>query len=102
MEVNSAVSQKPLSRQEQKEAQIRAKLAAKFGKKVLPKKVENDKAEISVQARKRSQPGDDDYADIKNNDPNSEDTKDKLKALLKTGAFQFNDKERSVLSEILK
>lgn len=101
MEVNSATSQKTFSPIEKQQAEIRAKLAAKFGNKVLPKQKE-DKAEISVKAQKRAEPGDEDFADVKNNNPNSEETREKLKALLKTGAFHFNDKERGALSEILK
>lgn len=101
MEVNNTSGQKTLSPKEKQQAEIRKKLAAKFGNKVLPKKKE-DKAEISVKAQKRAEPGDEDYADIKNNNPTSDETREKLKALLKTGAFHFNDKERGALSEILK
>ena len=40
--------------------------------------------------------------DIKKNDPNDPMTKEKLKTLLTSGAVNFGDKERAVLSKILK
>ena len=39
--------------------------------------------------------------DIKSNNPNSEETKDKIKGLLVTGSFNFNEKEKAALQEIL-
>ena len=41
------------------------------------------------------------FGDVQSNDPNSEVTREKLRALLKTGAFSFNDGERSALNDIL-
>lgn len=101
MDVTHAMSQKKLSRNDIKQAAIREKLAQKFGKKVLPKKKE-DKVEISAKAEKRLEPGDDKYADIGTNDPKNEDTRAKLMGLMKSGGFQFSDKEREALSEILE
>ncbi len=39
---------------------------------------------------------------IGNNDPNSLMTREKLKELLRSGAFSFNESEKKVLAEILK
>jgi len=41
-------------------------------------------------------------SDIAKNDPNLPETTEKLKSLLSTGAFAFNDKEREALSKILE
>lgn len=101
MKTTDATSQKPLSRVEKKQAEIRAKLAAKFGDKVLPEK-KAAKVEISAKAEKRLEKGDEKFADISDNDPNKEETRAKLHGLLKSGGFQFSDKERAALSEILK
>lgn len=100
MKVNNASSQNTMSRNDKKQAEIRAKLAEKFGDKILPKKKDN--VEISVKVEKRPEAGDENFADIKKNDPNSEDTRVKLSGLLKSGGFHFSDKERAALSEILK
>lgn len=101
MKATDAVSQKPLSKIEQKQAAIRAKLAAKFGDKVLPEK-KAAKVEISSKAEKRLEKGDDKFADVGDNDPSKEETRAKLSGLLKSGGFQFSDKERAALSEILE
>tara|TARA_Y100000385_G_scaffold204765_1_gene212132 strand:- start:378 stop:683 length:306 start_codon:yes stop_codon:yes gene_type:complete len=101
MNATDAPSQKPLSRIEQKQAAIRAKLAAKFGDKVLPEK-KADKVEITSKAEKRLEKGDENFADIASNDPNKEETRAKLMGLMKSGGFQFSDKERAALSEILE
>lgn len=100
MKAVGALSQKKLSRNEIKQADIRAKVAGKFGKNVLPKTKE-DKVEISVKAHKHPEPGDDNFTDIKDNNPNKEETRVKLQRLLKMGGFQFSEKERAALSEIL-
>lgn len=39
--------------------------------------------------------------DVKKNDPNDPNTKEKLKSALSMGAFDFGEKERAVLSQIL-
>lgn len=41
-------------------------------------------------------------SDVSKNDPNSPETTEKLKSILSTGAFQFNEKEREALSKILE
>ena len=40
-------------------------------------------------------------SDIGLNDPNSQSTTEKLKDILKTGAFSFNQKEKAALAKIL-
>jgi hypothetical protein len=113
MEVNSASSHSPAQqaakapkKKKLSKEDIAAKVAAKFGKKSLPKKVEKpkvDEAEVSNKAKQKEAVAKDDaVGDIGKNDPNSEMTQEKLKAVLKSGAFAFNDKERKALSQILK
>lgn len=41
-------------------------------------------------------------SDVSKNDPNSPETTEKLKSILSTGAFHFNEKERDALSKILE
>lgn len=90
-----ATAPKKLSAEE-----IQAKIAAKFGreaeiKKAPPKPKTQDNANISKQETVA-------HGDIGNNDPNSDVTREKLKGLLKSGGFKFNDKERKALAQILK
>jgi len=40
-------------------------------------------------------------SDISDNDPNSAETTEKLKEILKSGAFSFSDREKSTLAKIL-
>lgn len=80
--------------------EIAQKVAKKFGADAKIKKVEAEpspdvRAEISSQ---ETIP----HSDIGVNDPNNELTHAKLKGLLKTGGFDFNEKERKALSQILK
>lgn len=90
--------------------ELRAKLAEKFGDKFKAKaEIDKEKqqakaaeVEISDSAKKKAHIDPEGFGDVKNNDPNSEETKIKLKALLQTGGFNFSDKERGALSEILK
>jgi hypothetical protein len=104
MKVENANSSKLVKNEQKKSSsdEIRAKLAKKFGQKVLPKKKTEvkDKAEIHSKGVKNS--SEEDFGDIKSNDPSSQVTHNKLKEILKTGAFDFNDKERKALSQILK
>ncbi len=81
--------------------QIQAKISAKFGNKAAPKapKIVEDKVEIESKSKEMETK---EIGDIKTNDPNSQITQDKLKDILKTGAFQFNEKERKTLAKILK
>ena len=103
MQVNGAQGQKVLSKKDQQKLEIQQKLKAKFGDKVLPKnKPKVDEAEVSDKAKQKVAIGSEEFGDIKTNNPNAEETREKLKALLKTGAFNFNDKERSALKDILK
>jgi len=107
MQVNAASgqTQAPKSKKEMEQEAIRKKLAEKFGdkfkekKKVKPKE---DSVELSNSAKKEAHIDPEGFGDVKKNDPSSEETQEKLKALLKTGAFQFSDKERAALGEILK
>ncbi len=90
--------------------ELKAKLAEKFGDKFKAKaEIDKEKqqakaaaVEISDSAKKKAHIDPEGFGDVKKNDPNSEETKIKLKALLQTGGFNFNDKERGALSEILK
>ncbi len=63
---------------------------------------EEVKAEGSEKAKEGAEEKDHLLAsDIATNDPNSPETQEKLKDILKTGAFKFSEKERKVLSGIL-
>lgn len=94
---NSQVKSKSLSKDE-----IRAKIQDKFGDVKKPaKKIVKDKVEISKSVGVKSQ-GEIGFGDLGVNDPNSEDTQEKLRGILKAGAFNFSDKERAALGEILK
>ena len=79
---------------------IAAKVARKFGKEAEVKKAsptpkQEDSAEISKKETLA-------HGDIGENNPNSDVTREKLKGLLKSGGFDFNDKERKALAQILK
>jgi len=91
-------SPKKLSQEE-----IKAKIKAKFGKDLndrpKPSKID-DKVELHSKGGVKST-SDEDFGDIGKNDPAHTMTQDKLKDILKTGAFSFNEKERKALSEIL-
>ena len=81
---------------------IAAKIRAKFGKtaeikKVIPK-VE-DKVELNSKGVVSSD--EEEFGDIGKNDPKSEVTQERLKGLLKGNGFNFSDKERKALGEIL-
>ncbi|MBD65469.1 MAG: hypothetical protein CME62_09700 [Halobacteriovoraceae bacterium] len=80
---------------------IKAKIAAKFGEKAKPQKaVPKEKVEINSKGVSHS--SEENFGDIQGNNPESEVTQEKLKDLLKSGGFHFNDRERKVLGEILK
>lgn len=83
------------------EDKIRAKFGDKFKKAKVQNKKNKDTKEISKKATKKANRKNVSVGDIKENSPDSEVTKEKLKALLKTGGFHFNDQERSALSDIL-
>ncbi len=79
---------------------LREKLAEKFGDRFKAIKKNDATVVISKEAVEKAQEAKDNGS-IKSNDPNSEETKDKLRGLLRTGSFKFNDKERDALEEIL-
>ncbi len=82
------------------QAAIKEKIKAKFGDKFKEKKKPEEKVELSNSSVKNS--SEEDFGDLKSNDPNSSVTKDKLKDILRSGAFEFNPKERETLAKILK
>lgn len=103
MDINNATSQKVASQKNKARLELQKKLQAKFGDKVIPKKKPKvDEAQISEKAKKKVAIGADEFGDIKSNNPTSEETREKLKGLLKTGAFNFSEKERAALKDILK
>lgn len=98
-QINSQAKPKKLSPEE-----LRERVSAKFGEKaqlVKPQpKPPVDTAEVKTKGVKNST--EEDFGDIAKNDPKSEVTQEKLKTILKNGGFNFNDRERQALSEILK
>lgn len=95
---------KPIASQTENSPQsIENKLKAKFGDKFKAKqsieKEKKDEAKISTKAKNKHEFSF--VGDIKDNAPDSEVTQEKLRALLKSGGFNFNEKERSVLFDIL-
>ena len=80
--------------------EVRNKLREKFGDKVKDKptkpKIE-DKVDVREQSLDVHQ-----TATVGKNDPNSDITQDKLRDILKTGAFDFKPAERKALAQILK
>ncbi|MCT4641958.1 MAG: hypothetical protein N4A33_06625 [Bacteriovoracaceae bacterium] len=102
MKVNSQgqISQK---KSLSKKDAIKERLKAKFGKSFKGAKEKN--IEISKKAKakdkKNSEIEDSFKSDIGQNNPESQVTQEKLKSLLRSGAFQFNDAERRALGEIL-
>lgn len=85
------------------QSEVNERIKAKFGNKILHKKARPkivDKADIQTKGG-ISNSTEDDFGDIKANDPSSQLTHDKLKGILKSGAFNFNDRERSTLAKIL-
>jgi hypothetical protein len=81
---------------------IKAKLKAKFGDKIQKKEAKPVEDKVDLKGKKGLKEGEPEFGDIKSNDPNSVATHEKLKGILKSGAFQFSDKERSTLAKILK
>lgn len=91
---------------ETSQAAIRAKIKAKFGDKALEKKKEvaqGPKEKVELNSKGGVKNSDEEgFGDVGLNNPDSQLTHDKLKQVLKTGAFKFNDKERATLAKILK
>ena len=113
MKVNAVQSQeKPsISNKERERQEIREKIAGKFGDKFKTKnekakiklaKIDKDKLELSNSAKKKAHINPEGFGDVKTNDPNAEETQAKLKGLLESGGFEFSQKERNALNQILK
>ncbi|MAZ46968.1 MAG: hypothetical protein CME65_00305 [Halobacteriovoraceae bacterium] len=99
MKINNLSPQNSQSKKLSPE-QVREKLQEKFGNKVKAKpekKPVEDKVELREQSFDVHQ-----TATVGKNDPNSDITQDKLRDILKTGAFDFNPSERKALAQILK
>lgn len=106
--VTSAARQNNLNLEKEKikaeKAELKHKLAEKFGDRFKPVKKGDSTVVLSKEAIEKSKTAaKNDMNDgvIKSNDPNSEETKEKLRGLLATGSFQFNEKEKDALEEIL-
>ena len=80
--------------------EIAQKIRGKFGKEAQIKKAA-PKPSPAATAEIRSQETIA-HGDVGLNDPKAEETREKLKGMLTGGGFQFNDKERKALAEILK
>lgn len=106
MKVNSAIGQEnrpqiSKSKKELSNDEILAKVKEKFGNKASPKKAPpTEKVEVSKNAQQKAQV-EEGNGDIGKNDPKSEVTREKLRAILKTGGFSFSDSERTALNKIL-
>ena len=104
MKVNSAQSQSiNMPSNKTSKDELKAKLEAKFGKKFGEKKAEKKEEDVVVSIDKKGnkEVSDQGFGDIKKNDPNAPETREKLKTILSTGAFSFNPKEREALQKIL-
>ncbi len=104
MEVNSSNLQSANAQKAKKrpsKEEIKARVQAKFGIEVgKPKKKETDTV-VTIDTKGEKKVSKEGFGDVKSNNPNAEATQEKLRAILRTGAFAFNDKERKALNEIL-
>jgi hypothetical protein len=80
---------------------------ASESKKKQPKRAKNsvslEKVELSKSSLKRAEEPDPGKKKVlKGNDPKSYVTKEKLRKILKTGAFNFSGREKQILAKILK
>jgi len=104
MKVNASKQQQLQSKpKKMSKADIEQMVKAKFGKvaqKKAPPPIE-EKVELSSK-KGVSNSDEENFGDIHKNSPDSEVTQEKLKSILKGGGFNFNDRERKALSEILK
>lgn len=75
------------------------KLKEASAKKEQPKNIE-DRVELTVKTTVRDKEKTV-IGDVGANDPNDPTVHEKLKGLLRSGAFNFNDQERNVLGTIL-
>lgn len=80
--------------------EVIAKIKEKQAKKEAVKKAEA----IAAKEKSFNEGEEKDHlleSDVGGNDPNDPSVREKLKDILKSGAFKFNQKEKSVLSKIL-
>jgi hypothetical protein len=82
-------------------AEIEAKIMARFGDKAQ-KKVAPEKPKVEISNSAKDSVEEVTTGDIGTNNPDSDITQEKLKSILKSGGFGFNDRERKVLANILK
>lgn len=86
-------------------ARIREKFGVELGKKIEAKKPDETKeggdVVVSVDSKGKKKVEGEVFGDIKKNDPGSDVTQEKLKGLLRSGGFHFNNKERAALDAIL-
>lgn len=112
MKVNSAHVQSQAQAAQQpvkaSKADIQARIKEKFGVDLGPDKAKANKSVekeadviVSIDSKGNKKVENEAFGDIKSNDPGSEMTQEKLKGILKTGAFQFSPKEREALNAIL-
>lgn len=84
--------------------EVKKKIQEKFGTAILEKKkskLPQDKVELKNRDKledKTQAPS----GDVGKNDPNDTVTQDKIRNVLKSGAFNFNEQERAALAKILK
>ncbi|MBC74486.1 MAG: hypothetical protein CME64_00565 [Halobacteriovoraceae bacterium] len=104
MKVNSSNLQAQETQKAKKrpsKEEIKARVQAKFGVEIgKPKKKEPDTV-VSIDKKGEKKVSKEGFGDVKSNNPESAATQEKLRALLRTGGFAFNDKERKALNEIL-
>ena len=107
MKVKDATQQKRINSKKLdfklEQAAIKTRLKEKFGDRFKAVKKGDSTVVISKEAYQKSQEAAKNgiKTDLNIDSPNSEETKDRLRGLLSSGTFSFNDKERSALSEIL-
>ena len=91
-------SQKADRKKSLTDEQIREKVALRFkdAKVDISKKARNHPGKVVKTESELPGP-----SDIQDNDPNNDMTQEKLRMMLDTEAFHFNDKERAALEEIL-
>lgn len=86
--------------------EVLAKIKEKFGKDLGKKPVEKseikDKLELSSRGKGVKNSQEEGFGDAGRDKPDNKFTQDKLKNILKTGSFQFSERERATLSKILK
>lgn len=111
MKVNSASVQAPSkdradksSKSRPSKEEIKARIQKEFGIKIGKKpaaKSEKSDTVVSIDSKGKKEVKDDGFGDIKNNHPGSDITQEKLRGILRSGAFDFNSKERKALDSIL-